>query len=248
MTLSSDSNVNRYIDQQLRTLAVKALAVIYRGALVGLDRLCGCARPLQAADQFQGLAYEKCDNAAGADGGREVTIFTEGDFEFALAGATKTAIGRPVFATDDNTLTFAGGSASYVGRIVDVPAAGSIIVRIDPQRRFTANVCVPLASSTAAAAKNPVGCWSTPIVVVKAQCWFETKPDQGALDVGADAADPDEIVDSFNLTTLVDGTPSNLILAGTTVAANTRLWASVGQANAAAGVGGGLAIEYFPLP
>jgi hypothetical protein len=248
MASSSDANINRYVDQQLRTLAVKASTTIYRGSLVGLDRASGYARALNAADQFQGLAYEQCDNSGGSNGDREVTIFTQGDFVFSLSGAAKTAIGKPVFASDDNTLTLSGGSASYIGQIVEVPTSGTVIVRIDPQRRFTRTLTVPLSSLTSAATKNAVACFSTPIVVVKAQVWFETKPDAGALDVGTDDTDPDEIVDNFTLTGLTNGDPSNLTLAGTSVAANTRLWAKVGQASSTAGVGGGLSIEYFNLP
>jgi len=248
MTLGADVNVNRYVDQQLRTLAVKASTTIYRGSLVGIDRAGGYARPLNAADQFQGIAYEQCDNSSGSNGDREVTIFTQGDFEFSLSGAAKTDIGKPIFASDENTLTFSGASGSYIGVIVDVPSSGTVIVRIDPQRRLTHTVTVPLSSSTSAATSNPVACFSTAVIIVKAQVWFETKPDAGALDVGTDDADPDEIVDNFDLTTLTNGDPSNLTLAGTSVAANTRLWAKVGQAGSTAGVGGGLAVEYFALP
>lgn len=247
MTLSADVNVNRYVDQQLRTLSVKAATVIYRGGLVGVDRATGYARPILAGDQFQGLAYEHCDNSGGANGDREVTLFTQGDFEMGLAGVTKVSIGRPVFATSDNTLTLSGGAASYVGVIVDVPATGTVIVRIDAQRRLTKSVCVPLSSSTSADTKNAVACFGVPIVIVRASVWFETKPGSGNLDVGTDAADPDEIVDAFSLSTLTNGTASNLTLAGTAVAANTRIWAKVAQGSTA-GVGGGFAMEYFELP
>jgi len=248
MALSTDMNLNRYVDQQLRTLAVKAGAVIYRGALVGLDRSSGYARPLAASDQFQGLAYERCDNAMGANGDREVILFTQGDFDFALAGAMRTHIGRPVFATDDNTLTLSGAAAAYIGQIIDVPASGRVIVRIDPLRRLTQTLTVRLESQAANPTANPIGAFSTPIVVVRAVAWFETKPDAGALDVGTDSDDPDEIVDNFNLTTLTNHQPATLTLAGTTVAANTRLWARVSGATTTPGTGGGLAIEYFPLP
>ncbi len=248
MTLSADINVNRYLAQQMRTLAVKGTTTIYRGALVGLDRTSGYARPLQASDQFQGLAYQHCDNSAGSNGDREVILFTRGDFEFALTGAARTNIGRPVFATDDNTLTLSGASAAYIGQIIDVPATGKIIVRIDPQRRLTQTVIARLDSKTGSAAVNPVAVFSTPGVIVKATTWFEPKPDAGTLDVGTDNADPDEIVDAFNLTTLTNGVPSNLTLAGTSLAANTRLWAKVSAASSTAGVGGALALEFFPMP
>jgi hypothetical protein len=248
MTLSLDANVNRYVEQQLRTLAVKGGSLIYRGALVGLDRSIGYARPLQATDLFQGIAYEKCNNAAGANGDREVTLFTQGDFEFALTGAARTHIGRPVFATDDNTLTLAGAAAAYVGQIIDVPASGRVILRIDPLRRLTCTVTANLESKTGSATSNAVGIFSTPVVILKATAWFETKPDAGALDVGTDDLDPDEIVDNFNLTTLTSHAPSNLTLAGTQVAANTRIWARVSAATSVPGIGGGIAIEYFNLP
>ena len=248
MTLSSDVNVKRYLDQQLRTLAVKAATTIYRGGLVGLDRASGYVRPLQAGDQFQGLAYEQCDNSSGSNGDREVILFTQGDFESSLSGASKTDIGRPVFASDDNTLTLSGGNASYIGQIIDVPANGQIIVRIDPQKRLTHTITVPLSSQTDSDTSNPVAAFGTKVVIVKAQVWFETKPDAGSLNVGTDNSDPDEIVDNFNLTTLTNGSPSNLTLVGTTVAANTRIWAKVSAATSSAGVGGGLSIEYYPLP
>ena len=248
MTLSSDVNINRYLDQQLRTLAVKAATIIYRGALVGLDRATGFARPLTATDQFQGLAYERCDNSLGADADREIILFTQGDFEFALAGAARTAIGRPVFASADDTLTLSGANASYIGQIIDVPTAGKIIVRIDPQRRLTQTITATLDSQTGSASSNAVATFSTPVVIVKAQAWFETKPDVGTLDVGTTAADPDEIVDNFNLATLTNGAPTNLTLAATTLAANTRLTAKVSAASSTAGVGGGLSVEFFPLP
>ncbi|MFA5864475.1 MAG: hypothetical protein WC975_07280 [Phycisphaerae bacterium] len=248
MTLSTDVNLNRYVDQQLRTLAVKNSTVIYRGGLVGLDRSTGYAQPLSATTQFQGIAYEQCDNSTGQSGDREVILFTQGDFEFSLSGASRVHIGRPVFATDDNTLTLSGGSASYIGQIIDSPAAGRVIVRIDPLRRLTKTVTAPLASTTGSAASNAVAIFSTPVVIVKAQVWFETKPDAGYLDIGTDNSDPDEIVDNFNLTTLTNATASNLTLAGTTVPANTRIWAKVGAATTTAGAGGGLAIEYFNLP
>ena len=248
MALSSDVNVNRYLDQQLRTLAVKGSTTIYRGGLVGLDRASGYVRELNAVDQFQGLAYEQCDNSSGSNGDREVIVFTQGDFEFSLAGAAKTDIGKPVFASDDNTLTLSGASASYIGMIVDVPSSGQIIVRLDPQRRLTHTITVPLNSQVGSATSNPVACFSTAAVIVKAQTWFETAPDAGTLDVGTDNSDPDEIVDNFDLSSLTDHQASTLTLAGTSVSANMRLWAKVGGASSSAGVGGGLSIEYFNLP
>lgn len=244
MALSSDVNIDRYVDQQLRTYAVKAGEVIYRGALVGLDRSSGFVRPLQPTDQFQGLSYEHCDNSSGADGGREVILFTQGDFEFELAGADYTYIGRPIFATDDNTLTLYGANASYIGRIIGVPVAGKVIVRIDPQHRLTNTITVPLSSLPGEDTKNPVGVFSTDIVIVAVRVWFEELPDSGTLDLGWDDNDPDEIVDNFNLTTLSPHQAMSLPLVSRFVSAASRIWAKVSAAGSAGGVGGGLSLEF----
>jgi hypothetical protein len=231
-----------------RSLAVKAETKIYKTALVGLDRASGYARGLVAGDQFQGIAYEHVDNTSGANGAKNAVVYKKGEFPFALSGAAKTMIGRPIFASDDATVTLAGAGNSYIGRITDVPEANVVLVEIDPMHRLTQTISVPLSSSAAAATKNYVGSFRTPIVVVNVGVSFETLPDVGALNVGTDDADPDEIVDAFDLTTLTAGDVSNMTLAGSAVAANTRIFATVGKATSTAGVCGGLTMEYFPMP
>ena len=43
-------------------------------------------------------------------------------------------MGRPVFASADDTLTFTAAGNSYVGLVQDVVSSGEIILRIDPER------------------------------------------------------------------------------------------------------------------
>ena len=50
------------------------------------------------------------------------------------------SIGRPVFASADDTVTFAGAGNSYVGVVEDVVTTGEIILRIDPTRRQTKTI------------------------------------------------------------------------------------------------------------
>jgi hypothetical protein len=133
MALTKNREVDHYVDQELRTLQVAAAKHIYKGALVGIDS-AGYARPLLAGDPFAGVAYEEIDNSAGAGGALSVRVYTLGDFGLALSGATVAHIGRPAFASADDTLTFTGAGNSYVGIVQDVPASGSIILRSDPQR------------------------------------------------------------------------------------------------------------------
>ena len=138
MTLSANRDVEHYVDQELRSFQV-AVKHIYKGALLGLDS-SGYAQPLTAGDPFLGVAYEEIDNGSGSDGDKSVRVYTLGDFNHALSGAAQTDIGRPVFASADNTLTFTAAGNSYVGVVQDVPSSGNILLRIDPQRRMVKTV------------------------------------------------------------------------------------------------------------
>jgi hypothetical protein len=133
MALTKNREVDHYVDQELRTLGVGAAKNIFKGAVVGLS-IAGYAQPLVAGDPFVGIAYEQSDNTSGANGAVAVRVYTVGDFGFPLAGATVAHIGRPVFASADDTLTFTGAGNSYLGTVQEVPASGEIILRIDPQR------------------------------------------------------------------------------------------------------------------
>ena len=134
MALTANRDVDHYIDQELRSFQVAASAHLYKGGFVGLTS-GGYARPLTAGDPIVGIAYEEMDNTSGADGDVSVRVYTLGDFGVTLTGAAVTDLGRPVFASADDTLTFTANNNSYVGIVQDFVAANEIILRIDPGRR-----------------------------------------------------------------------------------------------------------------
>ena len=131
MALSANREVDRYVDQELRSFGVKGSTHIYKGGFVGLDSN-GYAQPLVAGDQAVGLAYEEIDNTSATDGELSVRVFTEGDFAHALTGAALSNIGDAVYASADNTLTFTSTSNSLVGVCMDRPAVNEIILRLEP--------------------------------------------------------------------------------------------------------------------
>lgn len=133
MALTANQEVDHYIDQELRTFQVAASKHVFKGSLVGLTP-GGFAQSLIAGDPFAGIAYEEADNTSGAAGAVSVRVYTLGDFGMALAGAALADLGKPVFASADDTLTFSAAGNSYVGLVQDVPATGEIILRIDPMR------------------------------------------------------------------------------------------------------------------
>lgn len=129
MALTANRELDRYVDQELRRYAVATGVHVYKGGFVGLNT-SGYARPLSAGDRCVGIAYEEANNAAGADGALYVRVFTIGDFPHALTGVALTDIGRPVYASADDTLTLTAAGNSPVGWVVDRPAADTAIVRL----------------------------------------------------------------------------------------------------------------------
>ena len=130
MALSANREVDRYVDQELRSYPVAASTHVYKGALVTLNA-SGFAEALGAGNRFAGLAYEEADNSSGADSDLRVRVFTLGDFGHTLTGATVADVGRAVYADADDTLTFAPGGNTFVGYVKDWVTTHEIIVRLD---------------------------------------------------------------------------------------------------------------------
>jgi len=110
--LTEGRNVDRFIDDELRSAKVLANTTIYRGGFLGLSS--GFVRPLVAGDEFFGLAYEDMVNA-GSNGDKSVRYFPRAIIEHALTGADDAHNKSAVYASDDNTLTYTSTANSFVG-------------------------------------------------------------------------------------------------------------------------------------
>lgn len=137
--LTANRQVDRYVDQELRTLPVLGSTKIYGGSLVGLSG--GYARPLVAGDAFGGIAYEYIDNSSGSSGDKVIRVYMLGDFEHALGSANVSYNGKAVYASDESTLTYTATGNSLVGFQVGKTTTGKIALRIQPTP-------VPLAGGT----------------------------------------------------------------------------------------------------
>ena len=130
MALTANREVDRYVDQELRSFQVAASGHVYKGGFVGLSS--GYARALAGGDQCVGVAYEEGDNSSGSAGDISVRVYTQGDFLHSLSGAALTNIGDAVYASADDTLTFTSTANSLVGVCIDVPESNKIILRLTP--------------------------------------------------------------------------------------------------------------------
>ncbi|HUU84624.1 MAG TPA: hypothetical protein VM243_14085 [Phycisphaerae bacterium] len=130
MALTANREVDHYVDQELRSLPVAGFSRVYKGAFVGVQH-DGYVRGLVAGDRFCGIAYEEGDNSSGGATQKQVRVYTMGDFALTLNGLATTDRLKPVYATDDATLSLTGGpKASYVGRVVDRLGTNLALVRL----------------------------------------------------------------------------------------------------------------------
>lgn len=112
------------------TLPVVGSDIIYDGAYVG-DNGAGYARPLSAGDRFLGVAQAQADNSLGSAGDKSLRVLESGKFPAAISGAVITDVGQPVYASDDDTLTFSPVGGSFVGFVHRFVSSGNVIVRFD---------------------------------------------------------------------------------------------------------------------
>lgn len=127
-TLAADSP-RVYEKGEINEFGVIAGDIIYEGAAVG-DNASGYARPLQAGDPFRGFAESNADNSAvgAAAGDVNVRTLMKGRIKLSISAAAITDVGKPVYASDDNTFTFTQSTNTFIGRAVRFESTGVMLV------------------------------------------------------------------------------------------------------------------------
>ena len=127
-TLATDKS-RTYELGDLNSFPVVATDIIYEGAAVGLSS--GNARPLNAGDQFVGFCIQNVDNSTGSAGDLRVQVKTHGEIQLAIGSLAATDVGKPVYASDDDTFTLTATSNSYIGKVKRFVSSGVGIVAFD---------------------------------------------------------------------------------------------------------------------
>lgn len=133
MTTLAADKPRAFVLGDLNDMPVIAADIIYEGAAVG-DNASGYARPLVAGDAFRGFALERCDNAAGAAGAKNVTVRVRGRIVLPVSAAAITDVDKPVYASDDDAFTFTASTNSFIGRVVRWVSTGFVEVEYDATR------------------------------------------------------------------------------------------------------------------
>ncbi len=127
--LAANRNVDRYVDQELRTFKAGAARHLFKDGWVGVDP-AGMAKPFEPGDQLVGIADSECDNSLGAAAALSVTVRTQGDFLHTLTSVADADVGKAVFATDDATLALIGHPDAYVGRVLAKDSSNKAVIRL----------------------------------------------------------------------------------------------------------------------
>jgi hypothetical protein len=130
-TLAADAPVTE-VQGYHNSIGIIAADTVYEGAMVG-ENGAGYGRPLVAGDKFLGHAVEQVANESGAAGDKNIKL-RAGHYRLvvALVGLV-TDVGQPVYASDDQVLTFSAGDGnSYVGIITRYVSATKMEVEFRP--------------------------------------------------------------------------------------------------------------------
>ena len=132
MTTLAADEARDYELGDINELPVIAADIIYEGAAVG-DNASGYARPLASGDPFRGFAERKVDNSSGSAGDKNVRLVKKGLISLAVSGLAITDVGRPVYATDDDTFVLTG-IGSYIGLVHRYVSSGVGIIAFDADK------------------------------------------------------------------------------------------------------------------
>lgn len=126
-----------------------ASETIYGGSMVCRNASGYAVSAANTADfVFAGIAKTIFDNSSGAAAAMDAEIYYGVPFEMTIAGAALTDVGRPVFITDDQTLSLYGGNVP-VGHIWKYISATSVMVMPGPVRFGYVDIPVALSEISA---------------------------------------------------------------------------------------------------
>ncbi len=111
----------------INELPVAAGELIYQGAVIGYNS-SGYVRNLTISDNFAGFAEDNIDNSTGGDGAKKIRIRKKGSIILEIPNLVLTDLGRPVYATNNNSFTLFPTNAVYIGQISKIEAVGIALV------------------------------------------------------------------------------------------------------------------------
>lgn len=145
MSARTSNNETTLQDGVMGDHPMLAAEIIYKGTPVFLKNATrsaysndGSTNTLTNTDIFAGIAYEKCDNSAGAAGDKSVRVLYQGEVEMDILGTvTDAKVGDPVYVnnvSDDAAATLTsdtGQPQARIGTLTKCISSSRGVVRIN---------------------------------------------------------------------------------------------------------------------
>lgn len=130
-------------DGYILDVPVGDAVTIYRNTFVGLDAtgylenyVNGAQLVTPSTSRFWGLALENVDNSAGANAAKSCRVQVSGVLQYPFSSVAVGDVGKPIYVTDNATLSLTAYNNAYLGMILAVPATGTCVVdMISPTAR-----------------------------------------------------------------------------------------------------------------
>lgn len=108
-------------DGKIARIGVAATKHLYEGTLVYLDAGGDATDVIVDANTvFAGVAIQEIDNSAGADGDKEIEVWTDGDFEWSIGGTlADSEIGTAIYGTDNFACNQTSTGQPQIGKLMD---------------------------------------------------------------------------------------------------------------------------------
>lgn len=149
MAATADQLIVRQ-EEGLLCYPVAASTTLYQGTMA-FQTAAGYADDDTGAGQngFAGIVRNKVDNSAGSAGDKKAELYKVGIFELQGSGFAQTDVGRPVFATDNFTVTTTRTANSvHVGEVVEYVSSTKVMVRIRTKQEPESAIADPSGGAT----------------------------------------------------------------------------------------------------
>ena len=139
MAVTANKQINRGGECR-RSAPVAASTTLYEGCLQFINSSGYAVGDTgSGANLFMGITIAQVDNSAGSNGDLKSETYSSGRFLLTGSGFTQADAGKPVFATDNYTITTTASTASAVriGTCAEYFSTTQLYVDIEPDGKFS---------------------------------------------------------------------------------------------------------------
>lgn len=133
MSVAANQVINR-AEGCIKSYPVAASTHLYQGTLAFINATGYLDDDTASgANRFAGVVKGEVDNSSGSDGDLKGEVHPSGEFLLVGSGFAQTSVGKPVYASDNYTISLTPTSSKVpIGKVVEYVSATKVWVRLNP--------------------------------------------------------------------------------------------------------------------